>query len=135
MESIKHTSAEYPRQSWTAPIVLIAHVWTSDTLSNILQPAFEINQKLPKKQKAFGWLKPKAPILEEIKVGLNLSVQRGIYFFFSSFILLTLFDRHLGQARSTIGPLGSKGSLNWCPHLKHLKSASCAIDSPMQKSK
>jgi hypothetical protein len=51
--------------------------------------------------------KPKARKTEEINMGLNLSVQRGIYFFFSSFILLTLLDKHLGQARSTIGPLGS----------------------------
>jgi hypothetical protein len=83
------------------------------------------------KQKAFGISKPKAQIAEGINVELNLSVQRGIYFFCSSFCLLTLLDRHLGQARSTMGPLGSKGILNSCPHLKHLKVASSAIVSPI----
>jgi hypothetical protein len=57
-------------------------------------------------------------------------------YFFSSFNLLTLLDWHLGQARSTKGPLGSKGILNSCPHLKHLKVASSAISSsPIQNVK
>jgi hypothetical protein len=58
-----------------------------------------------------------------------------IAYFFSSFSLLTLLDWHLGQARSTKGPLGSKGILNSCPHLKHLKVASSAIISPILNAK
>ena len=61
----------------------------------------------------------------------NKSTVPQIYYFFSSFILLTLLDRHLGQARSIKGALGSKGILNSCPHLKHLKVASSAIISPI----
>jgi len=56
------------------------------------------------------------------------------YFFSSSptdptsdLILLTEFDWHLGQARSTKGPLGSKGILNSCPQRKHLNLVSSGI--------
>jgi hypothetical protein len=80
--------------------------------------------------------KPKAKKENKTSLILCLPHQDGTaklngYFFFSSFILLTLLDRHLGQARSTIGPLGSKGILNSCPHLKHLKVASSAIIAPI----
>jgi hypothetical protein len=57
----------------------------------------------------------------------NCEISKIKTYFFSSFILLTLLDKHLGQARSTKGPLGSKGILNSCPHLKHLKVASSTI--------
>jgi len=57
------------------------------------------------------------------------------YFFTSSFILLTLLDWHLGQARSIKGALGSKGCLNSFPHLKHLKVASSGMITPIQNVK
>ena len=49
------------------------------------------------------------------------------YFFSSSLILLTELDWHLGQARSTKGPFGSKGIINSFPQAKHLNLASSGI--------
>jgi len=65
----------------------------------------------------------------------NIRPGAEVFYFCSSFILLTLLDWHLGQARSTIGALGSKGILNSCPHLKHLKVASSAMLSPIKNAK
>jgi len=114
-----------------------------------MQTRFQIQTKVlqedpngTESKKAFGVSKPKAQ--KEYKTRLILCLPHqdertklDCYFFFSSFpmdpadILLTLLDRHLGQARSTMGPLGSKGILNSCPHRKHLKVASSATFTPI----